>query len=143
MDWTAASALLQAAVGGYLIVHECVDLFPWNDVSRTTATEKLLACVFNVIPIGILAWGYAVRHQTLMNYGTGSYAVFLLLQLNQWWRPYLFGAGRRVRAEYQKRFSRTWKVLPAIQDHPVPDVQHLGLQVLTLLTLLATWQASA
>jgi len=70
--------------------------------------------------------------------------LWLAAILNQWLIPYLFGnapLGRGISAEqhmqqYEHLFSRTYKFLPPIDNHPIPDAQHVTLATLSLITLI-------
>jgi hypothetical protein len=38
--------------------------------------------------------------------------------------------------QYKHLFSRTYKFLPPIDNHPIPDAQHVTLATLSLITLI-------
>ncbi|MEH7333527.1 hypothetical protein V7161_12875 [Neobacillus drentensis] len=63
-------------------------------------------------------------------------SIILIMHLFAWWLPYFFGFPLAVKADYEKYFSRTYKILPPIKDHIIPDVEHIGVGVLLLTTLL-------
>jgi hypothetical protein len=72
--------------------------------------------------------------------GTVYTYVWLLLQIRQWWIPYLLGPTalhRDLAWYYQHGYAETVKVLPPIGDRPTPDLQHLVLQLLSLLVVVA------
>jgi hypothetical protein len=66
-----------------------------------------------------------------------------LLQLWTWWYPWIVGATAEWQAEHQAYFSRTLKLIPVDAVHIAPDAQHLLLQLLTLVTVIATAMAVA
>jgi hypothetical protein len=67
-----------------------------------------------------------------------GYTGYLAWQLWIWWKPYALGAGSDWQSIYSTVYLRTFKVLPADATHLAPDAQHLALQLLTLVTLIAT-----
>jgi hypothetical protein len=58
-----------------------------------------------------------------------------------WWIPYFFGASEAHMQQYRKLFSRTFKFLPPIDDHLIPDAQHCVLHGLTVIALILTGRA--
>jgi hypothetical protein len=50
--------------------------------------------------------------------------------------PYFFGFPNNVRSDYKKYFSRTYKFLPAIKDHIIPDAEHVGVGILLVASLV-------
>jgi hypothetical protein len=63
---------------------------------------------------------------------------WLLLQIQSWWLPSVFGITASGMRFYQHWFSQTLKVLPQIADHPIPDVGHMVLQGCILLALVTS-----
>ncbi|KLT16574.1 hypothetical protein AA980_17490 [Neobacillus vireti] len=53
-----------------------------------------------------------------------------------WWIPYLTGYPHQVRVDYEKYFHNTYKFLPAIKNHIIPDAEHVGVGVLLTATLI-------
>jgi len=131
-----AAQLLCAA---YLQFIEWVPVFPWNDLAQGNGQEALDG-ILVVVQLGIAA-GFAYRRRWAMALGLALYAGWLGLQVDSWWRPYLFG-GRTVGPGWY--FARTYKFLPAIDDRPTPDAAHVVLQVslvLVIITGVAAWRA--
>ena len=128
MSWVVVSIILQALLLIYLQLHEWVPLFPWNDLSPGNP-QRPLDVVLGAVQAAVIA-GFALRWLPLMAVGLVLYAGWLALQIVDWWKPYLFGTTERRRRAYQKHFGRTYRFLPAIADHPVPDAAHVILQIL-------------
>jgi hypothetical protein len=66
--------------------------------------------------------------------------VWLALQIRQWWIPYLFGPTALHRDfgwYFAHGYDRRTKILPSIDDRPIPDAQHLVLQALSLVVAIA------
>ncbi|PLS03782.1 hypothetical protein CVD27_13410 [Neobacillus cucumis] len=58
------------------------------------------------------------------------------MHLFTWWFPYFFGYPNNIRTDYEKYFKRTFKFLPKIKDHIIPDAEHVGVGILLTITLL-------
>jgi hypothetical protein len=72
--------------------------------------------------------------------GTVDSYVWLALQIRQWWIPYLFGPTALHRDfgwYFANGCDRITKILPEIDDRPIPDAQHLVLQTLSLIVAMA------
>jgi hypothetical protein len=57
----------------------------------------------------------------------------------QWWIPYLWGPTwlhSSLEWYTEHGYAETIKVLPPIGDHPIPDAQHLVLQLLSLIAAI-------
>lgn len=127
--WAVGCQLLSAA---YLQVVEWVPLAPWNNLTHGNGQAGLdLALLVAQL---LTALAYARGRLVSMVLGWLGYAVWLYLQWQSWWQPYLFG-GRTVGPNWY--FAHTWKVLPVWGDRPTPDANHMVLQ-LTLVAVLIT-----
>lgn len=133
----AVAAQLAAAV--YLQVIEWVPLFPWNDLSHGNGQEGL-DVILGVVTL-LLAVGTARRTTIAMAIAIVGYAAWLALQLETWWVPYVAGASPGWQRIYSAWFGRTFKFLPSIKDHPVPDASHVVLQLLLIAAIVLTTQA--
>jgi hypothetical protein len=131
-NWLFAAVACQLACAAYLQLVEWVDLFPWNDLSKGNMQEKL---DFVILAAQILiAFCFARGWVWLMGLGWAAYATWLYLQVDTWWRPYLFG-GRTVGPNWY--FAKTYKFLPQIDARPTPDANHTVLQLLLVVVLVA------
>jgi quinol-cytochrome oxidoreductase complex cytochrome b subunit len=116
---------------GYLQFIEWVPVFPWNDLSHGNGQETL-DLALAVVQLAILL-GFWFCNRIAMGLGLAAYAVWMYLQLDSWWRPYLFG-GRTVGPHWY--FARTYKFLPTIDSRPTPDAAHVVLQLILCLVLI-------
>jgi hypothetical protein len=132
----------QLACAAYLQLIEWAPLFPWNDL-RHGNKQETLDIVLLILQVGV-AVSFALRRRWIMAAGLAGYAAWFVLQLESWWRPYLFG-GRTVGPGWY--FARTYKILPKIGDRPTPDAAHMLLQLFLVLVLLsggwALWKAKS
>jgi hypothetical protein len=138
-SWIRLAVASQMIAAAYLQAVEWIDLFPWNDLAKGNMQERL--DVMLLLSQLFVALTYARRWLWWMIAGWVAYAVWLYLQIESWWVPYLWG-GRSVGPNWY--FARTFKFLPAIGDRPTPDANHFVLQLLIIAVLatsaLAIWQ---
>jgi hypothetical protein len=144
LRWFKAALFLQVLLVGYWLTIQCVDLFPWNDVVSGPASDDLrISIAINVLPLLVLTAIFALGVSPLGMVSVAGIAIYLAVQLWSWWKPYAWGASGEEQAAYAEGFSRTLKVLPTYGTHLPPDLQHIVLHVLILLTLFATGMAAA
>jgi hypothetical protein len=67
------------------------------------------------------------------------YPALLIAEYFNWWQPYLFGASEPWQKVYDRLFRSTIIVLPAVKKNPVPNLEHLILHGLTLITCIVTY----
>ena len=128
----SAAVAWQLVTAAYLQAVEWIPLYPWNDLSKGNMQEMM--------DIGILAaqlliaLGFFRGRLVLMCAGLAAYGIWFYLQVDSWWKPYLFG-GRTVGPNWY--FAHTYKFLPQIGDRPTPDANHIVLQLLLVGVLLS------
>ena len=83
-----------------------------------------------LLPFLLFALAYWRRWNWLMWVGAIGYSVWLYLQIQTWWIPYLFGASKNWQEIYHRVFSHTTKILPSFGNHLAPDALHLTIQLL-------------
>jgi hypothetical protein len=126
-----AAVATQLVCAVYLQFIEWVPVFPWNDLAHGNGQEQL-DMILAVVQLAI-AFGFWMSSRVAMGLGLASYAAWMYLQIDSWWRPYLFG-GRKVGPHWY--FARTYKFLPQIDSRPTPDAAHVVLQILLLAVLI-------
>ena len=138
MDWNQLAMLMPLIFLTYQILIDWVNLFPWNDVTTKTPKTRLLELLLNYSPLVLIAYGFHRATPTSQLYALIGSIAYLLGHLNAWWRPYFFGASVNEQAEYSQYFSRTYKFLPPIKDHPIPDGEHVVLGLICLLMVISS-----
>ncbi|HEX4071140.1 MAG TPA: hypothetical protein VHX68_08220 [Planctomycetaceae bacterium] len=133
VKYAVAAQVLCAA---YLQFIEWVPVLPWNDLSHGNGQETL-DVILAVVQLAV-ALGFWFQSRVVMGLGLIAYSHWMYLQLDSWWRPYLF-RGYKVGPHWY--FARTYKFLPAIDSRPTPDAAHVVLQ-LTLVLVLVTGVAA-
>lgn len=140
MNWIIASVAAQFALLIYLQVHEWIHLPRWNGGKDNS--QGRLDVILGVVQIGFIV-GVAIEWMPAMALALVVYAAWLALQLVGWWIPYLRGASEAHLRYYERHWAGTWRFLPAIGDHPVPNAAHVILQALIVASLGTTGAALA
>lgn len=126
----------------YLLVTNHVPLAPWNALSGGSQWLSSLAAL---APFGLVVLAIGARQALAIGIGALWSVVWFGMQLVQWWVPYLFGPTPLHRSfdwYVEGGYDATLTILPAIGDRPVPDLQHLVLQVLSIVVIVATTHAA-
>jgi hypothetical protein len=87
------------------------------------------------------ATAFYFRRRLSMLVGLIGYIAWFAVQIDSWWRPYLFG-GRTVGPNWY--FARNYKFLPEIDHRPTPDAAHVVLQIALLVAVVTAafaWHA--
>jgi hypothetical protein len=121
----------QLVCAGYLQFIEWVPVFPWNDLAHGNGQDRL-DVILAVVQLAV-AFGFWISSRIAMGLGLAAYFGWMFLQIDSWWRPYLFG-GRTVGPHWY--FARTYKFLPIIDSRPTPDAAHVVLQILLAAVLI-------
>ena len=89
-DWIRIAITSQLVMLIYFTIDNHVYLYPWNNL-RSPAAE-LPSTLSGWIPFFLIMLAFAFRMRWGMLVGTVYTYVWLLLQIRQWWIPYLFGS---------------------------------------------------
>lgn len=137
MNWHILAIISPLLFLAYLLIIDSIDLFPFNDVEKHTPNIRFWEFWTNYIPLlfaSFCNW-----------YGGWLSVVSIILAATcifgwwwHWWRPYFFGTSEEDRKHYEENFGRTYKFLPPIKDHPIPDAEHMPVGPLAFLMLFAS-----
>jgi hypothetical protein len=143
MSWRTAAIGALLLFYAYWAITEWVDLFPWNDVSKSKRSDQVKGTVVYSSAVALLTLGIAAGYRWVAALAAGLMALLLIFELANWWLPYLFGvhAWEIDREVYARQFSRTLRFLPRIGDRNVPDAQHVVLNLVTLAAAVAAAMA--
>jgi hypothetical protein len=122
----------------YFFVINHVRLSRFNNITRLGTQWRSTAV--GLIPGILIIASLASSNKLKAAFGAGWLWLWFVLQIRQWWVPYLFGqtALHRDFLWYVAGgYDKTIRVLPERAGRPSPDLQHLILQILTLLTATA------
>jgi hypothetical protein len=115
------------------------DLYPFNNVRDYTVKERLTECLINGITMIMPFIGFYFHVAWMMMAAIIIYPALLIAEYFNWWQPYLFGASEPWQKVYDRLFRSTIIVLPAVKKNPVPNLEHLILHGLTLITCIVTY----
>jgi len=138
--WLTPAILSQGFLAVYLQVVEWIPLGRWNNVAGGNG-QASLDIILAIVQAAILLC-YWKRWRWAMAAGWGLYAYWFYLEITSWWVPYIRGGSPEFMRFYQRWFANTYKILPAVDGHPVPDAEHTVLVVLVLLVLCSSAMAS-
>lgn len=127
-----------------VVSHDLVDVSDWvrgSQVQAVIGKRKIwLATLANAVFPGI-AVGFALyfwnRPKPLYvpTYWVVYCAIAVLSAVGMWYVPYYFGASEKQKREYSSMYAGTRYILPLRRDNPRPNVFHMGLHVLFVVTL--------
>ena len=137
--WSLAASIAIGLLLIYFIITNHVDLAPLNNLA---AGSQLPSTLMAVIPFGMVLLGLRLEKGRWIYAGWIWSMVWLLLQIRQWWQPYLFGPTflhETFAWYFQHGYAETIKLVSVINGRPTPDLQHNILQVLSLGVVLTLW----
>lgn len=122
----------------YFAIDNHITLYPWNNLEP--AGSQLNSTMIGLIPFSFLIVAIFLRFRIGVLIGFLWALIWFLLQLRQWWLPYLFGA-TALHGDFTWYFSNgyadTFTVLPKEAERPTPDAQHMVLQLLSLIVIIS------
>jgi hypothetical protein len=89
-----------------------------------------------LLPFLIYLLAYQKHWIWLLWVGTIGYGMWLILQIQNWWIPYFFGASQHWHDVYYRVFSKSTKILPSFGNHLAPDAMHLTIQILLIIVVI-------
>lgn len=125
-----------------LVYHQLtilVDVYPFNNVRHYTIKERITECAVNGVVMLLPVIGFAANIRWLMTASLVIYPVLLTGEYVSWWHPYFFGPSVAWQQTYNRLFKQTIIVLPAIKNHPVPNLEHCILHGLTIVATTVTY----
>ena len=131
--WLEPALVTQALLAVYLQVVEWIPLGRWNNVANGNGQESL-DIILAVLQAAILVF-YWKRWRWPMLAGLGLYGLWLYLEITSWWVPYFRGGSPNMMRFYEHWFANTYRFLPRIDGHPIPDAEHTVILLLLLLVL--------
>ena len=117
----------------YFAVDNHVLLNPWNNLAQ--AGPQWPSTLAGWIPGLFTLWALWRRARWAVGVGAVWTVVWFLLQVRQWWLPYLFGPTplhSDFRWYIEHGYTETLRILPQRGARPTPDLQHMTLQILSL-----------
>jgi len=115
-----------------------IDLYPFNNIRGYRKKEQLLEAGVNGLTMGFPIVALLSGNKILMSIAVGLLGILCLGEFFTWWYPYLFGATEYWQKQYDQKFKSTIIILPSIKNNPIPNLEHLILHILTLITFIMT-----
>ena|SRR6478672_9097009 len=115
------------------------DLYPFNNVRDYTIKERLTEGLINGTTMIMPFVGFYCHVSWMMMAAIIIYPALLIAEYFNWWKPYFFGASVPWQKVYDRLFRNTIIVLPPLKKNPVPNLEHMILHGLTLITCIVTY----
>ena len=133
------SACLHWLLAAYLWAVEWIPLGNWNRQKgerllvallngHAIASDDIFTMAFVTAPAVVFWIAYTRRNVWFAFLTIILDLVWLAMQIQSWWIPYIFGA--RLRWQIQYAHGPTTKVLPSFGSHVAPDGMHFVITVL-------------
>ena len=141
MNMVAAAIALQIFLLAYHQTMTLLDFFPFNGARFYSRGERIGEAGVNLILMSLPPIGFLLRVTWMMEFGAAYYFVLLAVEIATWWVPYFFRTSAKNREVYSRIHARTVQVVPKRGENPRPNLEHLILMCLTLVTAIATSMA--
>ncbi|MBS1988095.1 hypothetical protein JST56_03805 [Candidatus Dependentiae bacterium] len=125
----------------HLVYHQVTtifDLYPFNNIKSYTRKQQLLECGSCAFAMGIPIFATLFGGKIMAGVSVVLFILLLMGEYFTWWKPYFFGPTELWKTVYNKKFKSTIIILPAINDHPIPNLEHLILHSITVVTFILT-----
>jgi hypothetical protein len=91
-----------------------------------------------LLPVLLFSLAYWRQWIWLMWAGAAGYGVWLYLEIQTWWVPYLFGASEHWQEIYHRVFAHSTQILPSFGNHLAPDGVHLTIQLFLFIIVTSS-----
>ena len=123
---------------GYFLLTTNINLFPFNNIKSFTLKQRLLEGAIHDTLMLYSVIALLVNNKVMILIAVCYLGFLLIGEYLSWWQYYLFGPTEKWKTFYDKVFKDTIKILPAIKDNPIPNLEHCILHLVTLITLIVT-----
>jgi len=114
------------------------DFFPFNGARFYSRRDKIAEAAVNLVLMSLPPIGFILRAPLLMKFGLVYYFILFGVECATWWAPYIFGPSPKWLELYNRIHRQTITILPRPANQPAPNLEHLILMALTLLTAITT-----
>ena len=133
--------ILQIALLLYHQVTTLFDFFPFNGVRFYSRRETFMEAGVNLVLMSLPLIGFIWHVSFLMKCGVVYYFILFSIECATWWAPYFLGPSPKGLECYNRIHRQTITVIPRRGNNPAPNLEHMILMVLTLLTAITTLMA--
>lgn len=134
MNATILAVTAQLALITYYQIVQSIDLFPWNNLKIGSSLDEF-NLILGFIQLVILMGSFKKKYW-IVKAGLIFYFIWLVLQISNWWIPYIFGASYEIQELYKLYYLETYKFLQPFEGHFVPDANHIVLQIFILINFI-------
>lgn len=126
-----------------ILLHDLIDIPGWVHGSQVQAIlgrrKVWFATLANAVLPGVaVAFAVYFWNSTQPGFVTDYWVIYcgvaLLSAIGMWYVPYLRGAPEKQKREYLTMYAGTRHILPPRGDNPRPNVFHMGIHVLFVVT---------
>ena len=114
------------------------DFYPFNNIRLYTKFQRIAEVTWCGFLMGFPVIALCLDSRKMIGASCWILGFLLFGEFMSWWRHYLFGPTKWWKDFYDKTHKHTIKVLPPIKDHPIPNLEHCILHVITLATFVGT-----
>jgi hypothetical protein len=138
--WTIA-LILNVVHLAYHQVTTNFDFFPFNNVRNYKTSERIFEAGMNGLIMAFPIVALSLHNQKMIAASCWVLGFLLLGEFLSWWPHYFLGTPgwmHKWQAAYDRTHKHTIRILPPIKDHPVPNLEHCILHLITLAAFVAT-----
>lgn len=125
----------------HLVYHQITtifDFYPFNNVRAYSGKLQYTELAINAVFMGFPLVATILGNRTMMWIGVVCLGMTLCGEYFNWWHSYIVKPMPWWKKVWEKKYRETIIVLPTIKDHPIPNLEHLILHTLTLMTFVVT-----
>ncbi len=132
-----AAVVTQSAWLIWFVMTHWISLPPLNDLSKEAfAHEKKVNLAIVGVVLASIA-GFYWNIGFLMWFGALFWTLGMFGHIMSWWVPYFFGWPKAALENAVEDNGKTVHFLPARGNHPIPDLTHCMIGVLTIAAWIA------
>ena len=134
MDYIKLAVIFQILWAIYFAITHWISMPPWNDLRQElfAGERNINLIILGAVAVSII--GFYFHYKPIMWFGVLFWSVSMIGHISFWWLPYFFGFPKVFIEEDVPTTS--WKFLPPIKNHPIPDACHMVIGILTLLPFI-------
>jgi len=117
------------------------DFFPFNNIRHYKTSERFFEAGLNGLIMGFPVVALSLHSHKMIAASCWMLGFLIVGEFLSWWPFYFFGVPKLMKKwqeAYDRTHKHTIKFLPPIKDHPIPNLEHCILFVLTLATFAVT-----
>lgn len=125
----------------HLLYHQITtlfDLYPFNNIRSYTRKQQLIECVSCGITMGFPVIVTLFGGKILVGSALVCLGLLLIGEFLSWWQHYFFGPRDYWKEVYKNKFEETLQILPKIKNNPRPNLEHVILHSITVITFFVT-----